>query len=887
MKTEDERPDPDKLLTLVKESQVKTNKGKLKLFLGMAAGVGKTYAMLNAAHRLKSQGIETVVGWVDTHGRAETEALLHELMVFPRKKVAYKGAELDEMDLDGLLVRKPKLVIVDELAHSNAPGSRNTKRYLDVLELLEAGIDVFSALNIQHLESRVDTVREITGVQIFETVPDSILDIAHEIVLIDLPPEELIKRLKEGRIYPKERIDTAAAHFFKVENLSALREMALRSAAEKVDKGLRDYKSLQGIERAWKSADRLLVGVFASPYSEVLIRWTRRMADVFNSTWVGAYVETGHALSVEEQAFLAKNIALVKELGGELVSTKDEDAVRGILRLARKNNVTQIFVGKSKRAFLFQLFNRGSVVGRLIRESGDIDVSVVSSAEEKPKFKVRQVIDPVASKSSQVGIALATVLATWAVAGALSIVTGYLAIGIVFLVVVCISAIFFSRSIVILMATLFAFVHNFFFIPPLYHLTISRLEDGLMLAMYFAAAIIIGNQTSRIAKRERLLREQEAKTQLLLSLSKDLATAASKFEIYEKLLVRLSDALGIPCCAYFLEGEKRVLHPTSAPERWSEADGVVAWVIAHGRDAGKGTGTLSSSNFLFIPIRSDEITFGAIGLKVTANLSIESRSLVDAMLHQASSSLEREHYQAESQKASLLEQTQRLYHTLLDCVSHELRTPISSIKGAVTALCDNETTKNKKVLPILQEELLTALRRLERVVENLLDMTRIESGMLKPKQKVFEVADILGTVTRDLDDEERLKSDLKIKVSEGTPALMGDLVLTEQALAKVINNAFQYSLKGTPIEVSIGPSSTDNFVEFKVRDHGPGLDSQNSEIVFQKFYRARPKIAGGLGLGLTIAKGFIEAQGGKISAANSEGGGAEFAILLPGAKVQT
>lgn len=877
---------PDYLLTLVKKEESKEGKGSLKIFLGMAAGVGKTFAMLQAAQQAKHQKVDIVVGIVETHGRKDTAALLSGLEIIPRKKIDRKEATLEEFDVDATIQRRPKIVLVDELAHTNAPGSRHNKRYLDVLEILNAGIDVYTTLNVQHIESRVDTVREITNITIHETVPDSILDRADEVVLIDLPPDELLKRLKDGLIYAQGNAEVASRNFFQRGNLTALREMALRVATERVDRDLREYKTLHGIEGAWKAGGRLMVAVFASPFSETLIRWTRRVADLLGVTWIGAYVESGKHLSPEEQRLLSKNIALVTQLGGEVISSQDDDTAEGLMRIAHQNNVTQIMVGKSQRGILRNLFSGGSLVSRLVKLSGDVDLYVVATDRGKQrrmrKLSTRRKLSPF--PLDEMGWLFATAFATWVVALLLRPWIGYLAVGIVFLLSVSVAGLFFSRVSVFILALIFALIHNFFFIPPLYTIAISKPEDFMMLMMFFVAAAVIGHLTSRISNKERILKSREARATTLYGLTKEIAAAQSRQRVLEIGIERLQEIVHgevalftrsldrpsqlVPCQSNtFLPNEK---------ER-----SVASWVMEHGQPAGKSTATLSASDGIYYPISGKYGAVGVLGIHLADKAAVDpdQQLLIEMFLHQIGAGLDRETYHEQLRSLLAVEEAQKLYKSLLDCVSHELKTPLATIKGSASALQDEKTNSNKAAVQQLSGEILSASGRLQRVVENLLDMTRIESGMLKAKREVCDVGDLIGAVLPRLESLKG-KHSVQVNIPASLPPVICDPVLADQALVNLLHNAFIYTPIDAGVEISAAEAGEDN-VEIQIRDHGAGLPRDNPEKVFEKFFRSTPQNPGGIGLGLSIAKGFLESQNGMLRAKNAEGGGAVFSVILP------
>ncbi len=884
-----ENKNPDYLLTLVKKEVLKEGQGRLKIFLGMVAGVGKTYAMLQAAKQKKVQGVDVLVGLVETHGRQDTADLLTGFEILPRRKLEHRGVILEEFDVDAAKARKPKIILVDELAHTNAPNSRHNKRYLDILELLDVGIDVFTTLNVQHIESRVDTVREITNVTVHETVPDSILDRADEVVLIDLPPDELLKRLNEGLVYSKENAELAAKNFFQRGNLTALREMALRVAAERVDRELREYKVLHGIEATWKAGGRLMVGVFASPFSETMIRWTRRVADLLNVTWIGAYVENEKHVSDEEKQLLAKNIALVSHLGGELISTRDNDPVKGLLRIANQNSVTQIMVGKSQRDRLSDFFRGGSVVNRLLKLAGGIDIYVVATDRGRLRRTRKQA--PRRQRSplpfDEMGWVIGGALMTWLIAAVLRPLIGYLAVGIVFLIAVSIAGVFLTRFSVFFLALVFAFLHNYFFIPPLHTFSVSKPEDFMMLVAFFVAAAVIGHLTSRLASKEKILISREERAITLYGVTKEIAAAQSAEAVIksgvERLREVLSGDIGVFGKSKFDGGPLiPALCNTLRPD---EKDLTVAsWVLQHGKPAGRFTDTLSAAQGTYLPINGKSGVLGVLGLKLegASDLDPEQRTLVETFLHQIAAGIERESYHDQLRALLVVEETQKLYKSLLDCVSHELKTPLATIKGSASALLDEKTTQNQSAIRQLSSEILSASGRLQRLVENLLDMTRVESGMLHPKEEIYGIEEVIGTALSRLDSL-RGGHTVRVKIRDGTPPIKCDPVLLDQALVNILHNGFIYTPPTSDIEISAWEGENQK-VSIEVRDHGLGLPEERPEKVFDKFFRASPQNSGGIGLGLSIARGFIEAQGGELSAANHRDGGAVFTLRLPKGK---
>ena len=533
------RPDPEGLLAAIQKEEAARRHGRLKIFFGMSAGVGKTYAMLEAARQRLTDGVDVVVGYVETHGRSETEALLSALPAIPRQKVDYRGITLEEMDLDAILARCPELVLVDELAHTNAPGSRHPKRYQDVLELLDAGIDVYTTVNVQHLESRTDAVKEITGIQVRETIPDSVFGAADEVELIDLAPEELLKRLAEGKVYLGEQVAQATDNFFRKGNLTALREMSLRLTAERVDHQLSDYMAIKCIPGPWKSRERLMVAVSASPFSDRLVRWTRRMAYNLDAPWVAVQVETSHPLGAEQQDSLSRTLSLAHELGAEVITTSDEDIVRGLVRVAREHNVTQIVVGKPQGNAFHQIVGR-SLVSRLVRESGDIDVYVVTGDDTSGAGRERRNIPDARPDVSRYLLSLGIVAIVTAINWLILPLVGYRAVAIVYLLVVSVLGTFLGMGPVLLAAASSAFIWDFFFIPPQLTLDVGDVGDAMMLGMYFVVALVTGTLTARLRAQETAGVRGERRATALYTLARELAGARTLEEVLRTVVEQMS-----------------------------------------------------------------------------------------------------------------------------------------------------------------------------------------------------------------------------------------------------------------------------------------------------------------------------------------------------------
>lgn len=641
----DERPDPDALLRALKKEETQASSGKLRVFFGMAAGVGKTYAMLKAAQERLRERVDVVIGVAETHGRAETEALLAGLPLIPKKKLEYRGVTLEEMDLDAILARRPRLVLVDELAHTNAPNSRHPKRWQDVEELLDAGMDVYTTINVQHLESRKDAVEGITGVIIRETVPDSILERASQVDLIDLSPSELLKRLREGKVYLGENAQLALENFFKLDRLTALREIALRLTAERVDLELQGMSSSPEKRTAWNANERLMVAVSPSPHSERNIRATRRLAFTLGAPWVAAHVDTGVNLSEPDRASLSKNLNLARELGAETVTVTDPDLAMALQGIARQKNVSHIVMGRPNRRWWQDLINRGTLLDRLVKQNSEIDVHVIR-VEEDSAHKPRSRSYPgMRAPLTDYVYVFTLMLAVMLVSFALLPTIEYRAVGFLFLLAVLVLSLFLSQGPILFAAVLSALLWEFLFIPPVGTFTISEPEDAAMILAYFLAALIVGTLTNRIRSRERLLRREDERREVLYKLVREIASAGRREDYLENIVDLLGKYLGGRCTILLKDDQGDLVPATALPEGapLSEKEKAVAiWALNSSKPAGWSTDTLASAESLYLPLRGSA---GPIGIflyrpqKAGRKLLPEEENLLDAAIQQLGSAL--------------------------------------------------------------------------------------------------------------------------------------------------------------------------------------------------------------------------------------------------------
>lgn len=883
------RPDPDQLLAQVQADESAAKRGKLKIFLGYAAGVGKTYAMLEAAHQRKAEGVDVVIGYVETHQRAETEELVAGLELIPRKQVEYHNVSLPEMDVDAIQTRHPNLALVDELAHTNTPGSRHPKRYQDVLELLNAGINVYTTLNIQHLESLNNVVEQITGVLVKETIPDKVLDEASELELIDLPPDELLQRLSDGKVYIPEQAARALQKFFRKGNLTALREIALRRAAERVDDQMRAYMHSSAISGPWAAGERILVCVSPSELGEKLVRSARRLADELNADWFAIHVEPpNHTVlpqSKRDQA--TRNLQLAEELGAITKVMPSGNSVvsiaETIISYARKHNITKIVIGKPIHPRWFDLL-RGSLVDELIYRSGDIDIYVITSSEPARIPPEENPLNLHSSLSRYLWSIALTALAT--------LIGHFVGRGIsptnlvmLYLLTVVVVAVFLGRGPSMLAALLGVLAFDFFFVPPFYTFVVDDTEYILTFIGLFIVGIVVSALTVRAREQADAAQSREADTALLYSLSRELAAADSHETILKAMQTHLEASFGRDVVIYLPVGNsmRLVLDADSLQPAPGETElSLAQWSFRHAEAAGSGTNTLPSAEPRFLPLKTSRHTVGVLSFKPldpTRPLTSDQRRMLDAFANQTAQAVERVNLSEQTRQIKLLQAAEKLQTALLNSISHDLRTPLVSITGALTTLESQDETISTESRHSLLETAREEAERLNRLVSNLLDMTRLESGALRVKREPADVQDVVGTSIGQM--EARLVGrSLRTDVPDDLPIISVDFVLIVHVLNNLLDNALKYSPENSPLEIRAW--RLQNEILISVTDQGWGIPPGDLERIFDKFYRVqRSEQVAGTGLGLAICKGIMEAHGGRIWAENRPGGGTILTISLP------
>jgi two-component system sensor histidine kinase KdpD len=881
------RPSPDALLERVRSE----TRGRLKIFLGAAPGVGKTYEMLVSGHAKIADGVDVVIGVVETHGRKETQALLAGYEIIPRVVINYKGRSLDEMDIDAILARKPDLVLVDELAHTNAEGSRHPKRYLDVKELLERGIDVYSTLNIQHVESLNDVVSQITRIRVRETVPDSVIDLADDIEIIDLTPDDLIKRLHDGKVYMPGTAARALTNYFTPGNLTALRELALRKTAQRVDDQLLNHMQANAISGPWAASDRVLVSIDHQPRSTALVRYASRMASRLRSPWAAVYVETNHAVRLNEAQAdsVAATLRLAEQLGGEAVTLPGRECAEELLRYAATNNVSHIVVGSPGRTLWWKWWER-SDADTLIRQAGEISVHVISGSERDSKTAPSGVRSAKPAKSLDLrAYALATVYV--AVALLVGIVLDQILdvrnLALVFLMSVLTSAVLHGLRPALYSSLLGALVFNFFFLPPRYTLTISDPESVLALFFFLGVAIIASNLTATVQRQAAAARHRARTTEDLYLFSKKLAGTGTLDDVLWATAFQLASMLKVRAVLLLPEqGSIAVKAGYPPDDTLDDADIAAArWAWEHNHAAGRGADTLPGAKRLYVPLRTGRAAVGVIGLDSDRRdgplLTPEQQRLLDALADQAALAIERIQLVADVDRARLAVEADRLRSALLTSISHDLKTPLAAILGAAGTLRDYLDSMTPDDRLDLLATIVDESERLHRFIANLLDMTRLEAGAMEPNSTPHFVGDIAGGALR-RGAKILAHHKTEMTVASDLPMVHVDAVLFEQVLFNLLDNAAKYSPENSTITIAGWANAYNVFVQ--VADEGQGIPPADLERIFDSFYRVRKgdQVRAGTGLGLSICRGFVEAMGGTISAENrSDRAGARFTVQLP------
>ncbi len=886
----EQRPSPDALLEAARRESDKA--GRLKIFVGAAPGVGKTYEMLQSAHAKRKAGADVVVGVVETHGRAETEALLLGLEVLPRKRIAYRDQTLEEMDLDALIARHPQIALVDELAHTNAPGSRHPKRYLDVEELLSHGIDVYTAVNIQHIESLNDVVAQITHVRVRETVPDSVFDRADAIELIDLTPDDLIQRLKEGKVYVPKQAERALQHYFSPGNLTALRELALRRTAERVDEQLLTHMQANAIAGPWAAGERILVCLSEDPRAAGLVRYTKRLSDRLHAPWTAVSIETRRSLQLtdKQRDRLADTMRLAESLGGEALTIPGvgRRIADDLINFAHTNNVTQIIIGKTTRSRWFEIL-RGSVVHDLVRRAGNITVHVIAG-EELPDPTNKPAVQT-AARTEQFNprLYLMSLLVVAVGLGAAELIQprfGIENVDLVFLTAVVVVGVRYGLWPSLFASVIASLCYNFFFLPPVYTFTITDPTNVAAFFFFMLIALLVSNVAARVRIQADTAIGRVRTTESLYAFSRKLAGTATLDDVLWATAYQIALMLKVRVVLLMPEDGILTVKAGYPPEdQLDKADLAAAnWAWGNDRAAGRGSDTLPGAKRLFLPMRTGRGLIGAIGIdndKTGPLLTPDQRRLLDALVDQGALAIERVLLVEDMDSVKRTMESERLRSALLTSISHDLKTPLASVLGAASTMRDlagnlTEAQKRDLLATVIDES-----ERLNRFIANLLDMTKLESGAIVPNTARLDLSEIVGSALR---RASKILSDHKVslELAADLPMLELDAVLFEQVLFNLLDNAAKYAPSGTTISIW-GIRDRDS-VSLQILDEGNGIPPSELESVFDKFYRVQKgdHVRPGTGLGLAISRGFVEAMHGTISAANrTDRSGAVLTIRLP------
>jgi two-component system sensor histidine kinase KdpD len=875
----DTRPDPEALLRRVQRDEA--TRGRLKVFFGAAPGVGKTYAMLEAARAKRAADVDVVIGWVETHGRAETAALAEGLERLPPREVDYRGIRLRELDIDAALARRPGLLLLDELAHTNAPGSRHPKRWQDARELLAAGIDVWTTLNVQHLESVNDLVERVTGVVVRETLPDHLLDEADEVEFVDLPPEDLLRRLAEGKVYLPDQAARAVGQFFRKGNLTALRELALRRTAEHVDAAVRDYRRDHAIEATWPLAERILVCVRPHPESDRLVRAARRMAARLQAEWIVVSVESPSQppLSAAERESLVATAKLAEQLGAETAVLSGDSVSEALLAFARERNVSKIVVGKPAHPRWRDRL-RGSLLDEIVRGSGDVDVYIISGERESDPRRGRAPGRWSGARPLEYLWSATVVLACTLVCRAMFGRFDRSNLVMVYLLGVAFVASRYGRGPSVAAAVLSVAAFDVFFVPPYLTFAVAETEYLVTFGVMLVVSVLISTLAARVRAQADTARRREQRTRVLYAMSRDLAAARTVAEVGRVAGRHVADVFDGET-SIFVSTPDRGLVPASETEPPADTrEGAVAqWAFDHGQMAGLGTDTLPGASAIWVPLRGTQAVLGVLGLRpdlALLPLSPDQVDVLEALTRQAASGLERARLAEEAQKARIAAEAERLRSTLLSSVSHDLRTPLATITGAASSLLQDaslDAAGRRELAAAIYEEGV----RLNRLVGNLLDMTRLESGSPRLSRDWHSLEELVGSALARLEPALKGRT-VRTRIPEDLPLVPVDGVLVEQTLVNLLENAAKYTEAAGAIDVIAKVENGAIVVE--VADEGPGLPPGDEERVFEKFYRA-PSTTRGFGLGLPICRAIVTAHGGRIWAERRAPRGTLFRFTLP------
>ncbi|SAL03895.1 two-component system, sensor kinase protein KdpD [Caballeronia calidae] len=900
------RPTPEELLDKLHREEEKRQRGRLKIFFGASAGVGKTFTMLQAARRRRDEGVEVVIGVVETHGRKETLALLEGLETQPPARIEYRNRILAEFDLDAALARKPQLILVDELAHSNVQGSRHMKRWQDVQELLDAGIDVYTTVNVQHLESLNDIVGRITGIRVWETVPDRVFDLADEVTLVDLPPEELLDRLRDGKVYLPQQAEHAVRNFFRKGNLIALRELALRRTADRVDAQMREYRADQSIERIWRARERLIACIGPGPESATLVRAAARLAAALKADWLAVYVETPRLqrLSDDLRKRTLDALKLASELGAETVTLAGADAAATLIDYAHMRNVSKLVAGASAAQGWRRIVER-PVSERIIRQGSDIDVTLVSAGtRDEPR---RTLADAIGTWRDGAHSPPRAYLQALAIGAGITLVAATLAahrfaitnLVMLYLLGVIFAAVRLGRGPGVMLSFLSVAAFDFFFVPPELSFSVTDTQYLLTFIVMLLTSLTISHLTSSLRREARIASQRERRTGAMYAMTKELGAALMTEQIIEIGTRHVAEVFQAKVAMLLPDAAEKVRQKVGEPNPDVTLDAarldldIAQWVYDQQKPAGRGTETLPASQALYLPLKAPMRTRGVLALRTEreGELAVpEQRRMIETFASQIALALERVHYVEIAQDALVNMESERLRNSLLSAISHDLRTPLTSIVGFASVL--EEQAREAGGSPQTSRELVQAIHeealRMSGLVTNLLDMARLQAGAIRLNRQWSMLEETVGAA---LATSRRVLAGrpVQVRVPAHLPLLQLDAVLMERLFANLLENAAKYTPPGTPIRIgaALEHDADARFVRVCIDDEGPGVPSGMQNRLFDKFTRGEKESAQpGIGLGLAICRAIVEAHGGQIGVENRADAsgrtqGARFWFTLP------
>lgn len=881
----EQRPDPDQLLNRLNAEAAKAQRGKLKIFFGASAGVGKTYAMLGAARQQVLQGVDVVIGVVETHGRMETEVMADGLVCLPLRDIAYRDRMLREFDLDGALRRKPALILMDELAHSNVAGSRHAKRWQDIEELLAAGIDVYTTVNVQHLESLNDVVSGITGIRVWETVPDKVFDAADEVVLVDLPPDELLQRLQAGKVYLPNQAERAIRNFFRKGNLIALRELALRRTADRVDDQMLQYRRDQFVSPVWQTRDSLLACIGSGVGAEKVVRTTARVAARLEAPWHAVYVETPGLQRLPEtrRHRILRNLKLAEELGAQTATLSGNAADEVVVKYARDHNLAKIVVGRDHDR-LWRPWHR-SFADRLGQRAPDLDVLQVARSEIERKVAAETRESPVDTLFDRWPVYAKAALGCALAGGASALLFPIVElpnIVMVFLLAVVLVSVRYGRGPGVLASFLSVAIFDFVFVPPRFSFAVSDVQYLMTFFVMLVAGLITGQLAAGSKYQAKVATRREQRVRSLYEMSRDLSGALMPeqiAEIGERFIVAELDAKA----AFLLTDDNDCLQPAlPAVHGLPVVDmGIAQWAFDHGEAAGQGTNTLAASPILYLPLKAPMRQRGILALELRQSdrlLIPEQRRLLDTFASLIAIALERVHYVDVAQRTTVQMESERLRNSVLSAISHDLRTPMSVLVGLADSMFLTQpppTGPQAEIARSLKEEAL----RVSGQVNNLLDMARLQSGRVELNRQWQPLEEVVVSALKTL-ERAMEQHHIHVALDDNLPLVYIDSVLMERVIYNLLENTVKYTPPGSRVEV--GAQVGERFIEVWIDDNGPGLPAGKEEVIFKKFERGQPEGATrGVGLGLAICRAIVEAHGGEIHAENRPQGGARFMFFLP------